>query len=56
MLHKDYDGKGSVAKTKSLVVKLKGLWRQDELIRGKLSRESQTNGGKPEVGIGGHVS
>jgi hypothetical protein len=34
MLHKDYDGKGSIKK-KSLVVSFKGFWREDELIGGK---------------------
>jgi hypothetical protein len=35
MLHKDYDRKGSFEK-KSLAAILKGFWRQDELIGGKL--------------------
>jgi hypothetical protein len=34
MLHKDYDRKGSVAKTKS-GRESQGAWRQDELIGGK---------------------
>jgi hypothetical protein len=34
MLHKDCDRKGSVEK-KSLVVRLKEAWRQDELTDGK---------------------
>jgi hypothetical protein len=36
MLHKDNGRKGSVAKKITLVVSLKGLKRQDELIGGKL--------------------
>jgi hypothetical protein len=34
LLNNDYDRKGSVEK-KILVVSLKGLWRQDELISDK---------------------
>jgi hypothetical protein len=35
MLHKNYDGKGSVAKKKISGRETQGAWYQDELIGGK---------------------